>query len=329
MGSRHAVVRIRRAAVACLACGGLWGGPPSAGGAEPVHATWTAQPLREVADRLSALGGLPVIIDRRVDPTTPISLTAAGEAIDAVVASAAAVAAAEAVRLDAYFRIAPAAAAARAAAAEQARRRRLARLPAPQRRLLEERDAWSWPAGSRPRDLVGEAAAAQGLEIAGLDLVPHDHFPAAALPPLPLAERIDLVLAHFDLGVDWSPGPAGGKVPAGRIGPLPEAVAAVPPPRRPPGKVDRPAGKQVFTLRLEAPLDAALAAITKQLGLGLAIDEASLAARGIAPREIVRADVRSVSRDELLDAVLGPVGLSWTIAGDTLRVQAGETGKDR
>lgn len=320
--SRHVVPRSLRTAVACLACCSLSIGPPSAA-AEPVQATWTAQPLREVAERLALLAGEPVIVDRRIDPTTPITLTATGEAIDGVIERVASIAGATAARLDSGFRIAPAEAAAKAAAAEQARRHRIGRLPAPQRRLLETRQAWIWSAGRRPRDLLADLTATHGLAIDGLDLVPHDHFPATTLPPLSLAARIDLVLAHFDLGMEWSAGTDGG-TPAGRIVPLPEPVVAMPPPRRPPRKIDRPAGRQVYTLRLEAPLDAALTAITRQIGLGLQIDEASLAARGVSPREIVRADVRSASRDELLDAVLGPVGLSWTIDDGTLHVRAGE-----
>jgi hypothetical protein len=69
-------------------------------------------------------------------------------------------------------------------------------------------------------------------------------------------------------------------------------------------------------------LEEALAAVTRQLGLTLALDAASLSARGIAPREIARADVRSASRKELLDAILVPLGLSWRIEDGTLRVWA-------
>jgi hypothetical protein len=77
-----------------------------------------------------------------------------------------------------------------------------------------------------------------------------------------------------------------------------------------------------FTLRLEAPLDQALAAIAGRLGLELDLDQASLAASGIAPGEIVRTGVEKASREELLDAVLQPVGLQWKIEGRRLRVFA-------
>jgi hypothetical protein len=116
-----------------------------------------------------------------------------------------------------------------------------------------------------------------------------------------------------------------------------DAELSPPPPRRP----DAPDGsaaqrrpttspsrsvtlRDEFTLRLEAPLDQALAAIAARLGLELDLDQASLAARGIAPGEIVRAEVEKASRDRLLDAVLQPVGLQWKIEGQRLRVFAAE-----
>ena len=59
-----------------------------------------------------------------------------------------------------------------------------------------------------------------------------------------------------------------------------------------------------------------------RLSLELTIDAPSLAARGIAPGEIARVDVREVSRAELLDAIVAPFGLAWSITAGTLRVFA-------
>ncbi|MFM7138129.1 MAG: hypothetical protein ACKO1M_13835, partial [Planctomycetota bacterium] len=226
----------------------------------------------------------------------------------------------------------------RAAAAAADRERRLAAIPAAQRKLLLESEPWSWPAGARPRDLVTAALADARLAVEGLDSIPHDHFPAAALPPLPLAERLDLVLAHFDRRILWSAdrGRPTGRIvaidanidpqPAGR----PDRAAQAGPPRRPTPPPSRSVKvRDEFTLRLEAPLDQALAAIAGRLGLSLDLDMASLAAHGIAPGEIVRAEVEKASRDRLLDAVLQPAGLQWKIEGDRLRVFAAEPGNSQ
>ena len=75
-------------------------------------------------------------------------------------------------------------------------------------------------------------------------------------------------------------------------------------------------------MRLEAPLDQALAAIADRLSLILEINAGSLAAHGIAVGEIVRVEIAHASREQLLNAVVEPLGLQWKIEGDRLRVFA-------
>jgi len=227
-------------------------------------------------------------------------------------------------------RIVPAAAAGQASRAERDRGVRLGSLPAAARSKAVARHAWRWPVAARPRELVSDAVAEAGLRIAGLETIPHDHFPAAELPPLPLADRLDLVLAHFDRRILWQPGQDG---TAGRIVAIDEEITPAAdrqPARRPArtrgdrgnGRRPAPQPKDSYSLRLEAPLDQALAAITQQLGLELVVDTASLTARGIAPAEIVRVEVKDATRADLFDAVIRPLGLEWTLADGTLRVFA-------
>ena len=156
--------------------------------------------------------------------------------------------------------------------------------------------------------------------------MPHDHLPATSLPPLQLAERLDLLLANFDLRIDWSP--AGGTIVPIDVGvdPIDRAAVRPAPGRpRPPRQKQKPAGIEVYSLRLEAPLNQAVSAVAKSLGLEVSLDEASLVAHGIAPGEIVRVDARDLSRDDLLDAIVGPLDLAWTVENGTLRVFATPT----
>ena len=279
-----------------------------------VRATWTRVPLRAWADHASELAGLPVIVDRRLDPELTVTITTDGDPLRSLLDRVATSAGGVVEPLAATVRIVPKAVAGRATAAEAARETAIRRLPARMQRRLEHRASWNWRAGATPRDLIGDLATEASLPLLGIERIPHDHLSAGSLPGLTLAERIDLVLAQFDLRVDWTP-------QGGTIVPIDDGVdpLAVAPTRvRAAMAGPRPAaGKRVYALRLEAPLDVALAAVAKQLGLELSLDRASLAARGIAAGEIIRMDVRDLDRDALLDALVDPLGLSWSIDGTT------------
>lgn len=309
----------------------------------PVTATWSGISLREWAGRVSETAGLPVLVDRRLDPDTTIRLECREEPLLDVLERVAAVANAEVARLRSSVVIVPLGLATVVARAEKARESRVASLPTRQRAVLDRQMPWQWPAGARPRDLVAAAATKAGITLEGTAKVPHDHLPATSLADLTLAEGLDLLLTAYDLRVDWqaahaAAGSTTSRVPTGRIiaiaAGLPPAAATTtagtPPaarpaagkqPRRPSPDRPKPAtDKQTFSLQVAAPLEELLTVIAARLGLKLDLDHESLSRCGIAPREIVRATVKDASRDELLDAILGPLSLQWTIIDDTLRV---------
>jgi len=327
---RHAVPL--RAAVILLGLVAAGPAPRAAGVIDtPVRASWTRLPLREWADRAAAIAGMPVIVDRRLDHTTPITLDADGEPLAAVLDRVAALAGARVEMLEATIRMVPPEAAGRAAAGEAARQAEFRALPDAERRSLSARQAFTWPAAAEPRQLVERLAAEHGIRLVGLEQIPHDHLPPGNVAPLTVAERIDLLLAHFDLRASWHPG--GGRVIPAVDRSRPVAIAAG---RPRPGERPQPRdargqptiAEERHTLRLEAPLDQAVAAIAHRFSLRPEIDATSLAARGIAPAEIVRVRVADVTRDDLLDAVVAPLGLSWAIDDGVLRVFAAPAADD-
>jgi hypothetical protein len=308
------------AATAIIAAAGMHHAPA----APTIDAHWTGVPLREVAARLSDLGGVAVIVDRRLDPTVLVTLAASSEPLDEVLAAVAAQGDAEVALLAGHARIAPAAGAARARAGESLREQEIRRLAPPLRRLAQARRDWTWRDGARPAELVAAAAADAGIALEGLDTLPHDHFPSADLPPLALAERLDLVLAHFDRRVEWKPRvDSAGQRPTFRIVPI-AATSSAPPGKTPwrvaPAKPPPPESAATYSLKVAAPLDDLLATLAKRFGLVLDLDRQSLERRGVAPREIIRLDVKDASRESLLDAVLDPLSLGWRIEGKTLHV---------
>jgi len=296
----------------------------------PLTATWSGLGLRDWADRVAAAAGLPVVVDRRLDPDAPVSLECRDEPLRAVLGRAAAAVGGDVAVLASTIRVVPAGTAGGILAAESARRAAIRGLPPRQRAALETRRAWHWPAAARPRDLLEARAAAGGVRLEGVEAVPHDHLPAASYPAISLAEALDLVLAHYDLRVDWRDAPGAGAT--GRIVGIGTGVAATgdvatTSPRRQPaarrGRVDaaKPP-RESFSLRAEAPLEKLLASVAERLGLALDLDRESLRQRGIAPGEIVRLSVSDASREQLLDAILDPLALDWRIAAGRLEVSA-------
>jgi len=309
----------------------------------PITATWSGIGLREWAGRVGHTAGIPVLVDRRLDPDTVIRLECRDEPLHEVIARAAAVAGGEVATLDSSIRIVPRGMASLVSRAEAARTARLSSLPLRQRSVLDTPMPWQWAAGARPSDLVTAAATKAGVAIEDIAIVPHDHLAAMSLPELTLAEGLDVLLGPFDLRVDWQAAPPPARVPVGRIIaidaglPPPTAIAKLvkpttgksaagkPPGRRPGPRPKGPATEHTYSLQVAAPLEELLAAIATRLELSLDLDRESLTRRGIAPGEIVRATVKDASRDELLAAILGPLDLTWTIKGDTLRVFAPAT----
>ena len=353
-GPRRGSVRSARMAAGAvfsmtLLLAALAGEPPAGGPAAvhaavpldaPLTASWQRVPLRDWATRVADAAAVPVVIDRRLDPDTPITLEIHAEPLRGVLGKAASAAQGDVAVLASHVRLVPAGAAGPLLVADRARRATIAKLPARQRPLLDTPRDWGWADGARPADLIVTAARSSGLTIEGLGRVPHDHLPAATLRGLAAAEAVDLVLAHYDLRVVWQAGSAA-RPPTGRIVDIgadmpPGFAAGTERPReatvgRRPGDIDAARGRDArpgkepresFTLRAAAPLDELLDTVAKRLGLELAIDRESLARSGIATGEIVRLSVADASRGELLDAILEPLGLRWRITAGRLDVSA-------
>lgn len=293
-----------------------------------VHASWRATSVATIADRLGGIAGRPVVVDRRIDPTARIDLDGGGRAAEAVLAELARAAGGDLAVLRHSFRIAPADVARRVAAADAAAPARLGKLPRSLRDPLQGSQPLAWEAGTPPRELVTRLATEAAAAVENVEAIPHDHLPAGSLAAIPLGERLDLLLAHYDLRI--APSPKDRKEL--RIVPLepsdggaddgPPSDSTTTRTARPKAAT-RPTAVPVdrYTLRAEAPLEELLRTLAVRFGLAIEIERESLAAKGVAPGEIVRLSVENVSRSRLLDEITKPLSLSWVIEGGTLKVR--------
>ena len=79
-------------------------------------------------------------------------------------------------------------------------------------------------------------------------------------------------------------------------------------------------GTQVYTLRVEAPLEAILAAIASQTELTIQWQRQAIEADGINLQRVVVLDVREVSLERLIADLLRPNGLDFVRSGQQITV---------
>ena len=171
----------------------------------PINITWSGNPLRAGLRNLSRVHRVAVIIDRRVDPGEKVDLVLQDVPLGAALTQIAANRKLEARMLGPVAYFGPPRAASRLRTIATLRTEEVRRLPPEVGQKLFGRRPMAWNDLATPRGLLEKLAAEAGLQIAGLDRLPHDLWAAADLPPLTLLQRLTLVLVQFDLTFDVSP----------------------------------------------------------------------------------------------------------------------------
>lgn len=219
-----------------------------------------------------------------------------------------------------------------------------------------------WESLTTPRELIERWAAEADVAVLGLELIPHDLWPAMQLPALRLSDRLSLVLAGFDLtfepdatskGIRLVPLPASVTItqsyslastnagletqlkslhPAAKFqfdGSKFRVTGAVEVHRDVQdllrGRKLRPTPIQAEgEKRFDLKVEAPLEQVLKTLSRSFGLQLA--VSPEIAPKlkERISVNVTQATRDELLAKVLGQVGLTFQIRDRSLIVVPGE-----
>jgi hypothetical protein len=173
---------------------------------QTISVTWQAQDLRSGLKGLSNARRVSILIDRRVDPSTELSLTVKSVPLRELLDRVAADLSLGISRLENTIVIGP---------RESTRRLRTdVELAAGQLvkassdggrvRALQRKLTLNWPDLTSPRELLDEVARRYELKIDNAELVPHDLWAAGALPSSNAAESLTVVLSQFDMAFEWS-----------------------------------------------------------------------------------------------------------------------------
>jgi hypothetical protein len=280
---------------------------------------WAEVPLRERLTEFGKKYGVAVFLDRRVDPDQKIALSAQDLPVEGVPALLAEKLKLGECVIGKVHYIGPKGMANVLPAIVAQRKRELAR--------MGTRAAWNkskelqWEEAASPRDIAAALAEEAGTSIENAEQIPHDVWPAYDLPPMPLTERLTLVLAGF--GLTFQVSEDGGQI---RITPIPrenslaagnegETVETLGPGIKKTTTKGPP--KKVFSMTVQKqPAGAVVNTVAKQLDRQFKYDP-SLREK---LREEVTFTVKDVSLDELLTQALKPLGLSYKMTETALEV---------
>ena len=163
-------------------------------------------PLRDKLEDLSAVHGVAIFLDRRVDPGHPIVFNAAGPLLT-LIEKMAEMSGAEACVLDSVVYVGPPEAVAKLRTLA-AIRREDSRLSAAAKQKLATRKSSDWDNLTEPRQLLADLAQRENLTWYDLTRhIPHDLWPKMKLPPMTLSDRLTLLLSTF--GLTWEISPDG------------------------------------------------------------------------------------------------------------------------
>lgn len=167
--------------------------------AAPVSVSWSNLPLLRALKSLGAAQHLAIVLDRRVDPGRPISLVLAEEPLGNALEKIARHLQIGYCQLGSIAYFGPPAMAERLRTLAALRLEDIRPLPAAMSRKFLLARSWHWDDLAEPRKLVAELAEEAGVELSGVDKIPHDLWPAADWPLLTWIDRLTLVAAQFDL----------------------------------------------------------------------------------------------------------------------------------
>lgn len=288
--------------------------------AQPVDIFWSNMALRGALQGLAETQRVAILLDRRVDPGQSVDLTIKGQPMQVALHTIAQRCGLGLARLDAVVYLGPPPAAKQLRPVANTLRQSVGQLPLATKRKFFRLAAMDWPDLSTPRDLLSQLARQNGLQLAGLDRVPHDLWAAADLPPLSLVDRLSLIAIQFDLTFKVTAD--GARI---ELVPVPKALRLPADDGRPFSALSHSTAEpttarrrtNLETLRIKRvsvqakPLEPVLRQLADRLGFELRIDEKAVRDAGVSLDQRVTVTVENVSVDELLRQLLQSTGLKF------------------
>lgn len=171
----------------------------------PVGGRWGSNPLRAALGNLARNQEVAIFLDRRVDPDQTVDLVIADTPLRVLFQRLADQLQLGVGQVGPVIYLGPPRTAAVLGTVAALREEQDQRLPSAVRSRLRRTQPLRWPELTTPREVIQDLADEAGLQVAGLEQIPHDLWPEVDLPPLTFAQSLSLILAGFELTFDYAP----------------------------------------------------------------------------------------------------------------------------
>jgi hypothetical protein len=298
--------------------------------AEPGTILWADNPLRPAIEGLSRARKVAVLIDRRVDPGQKLNISLKDMPLESALQAIARSRGLDVACLGSVVYLGPPSAAERLGVIAASLEQSLRRLPLATQRTYYRAKRLGWEDLATPRELLTDLAREGGLEIVGLEHVPHDLWAAADLPAMPLTGRLALIVVQFDLAlkvtdrgrrielVPLSETIRRSDVAGSRSTPKPATTAKA----EPPATLEQTRIDRISVTN--KPLGPVLKQLANRLGFELRIDEKAIAVVGISLDQLVSVHLENATVDELLRQLLKPTRLTFHRRGRIVEIVPAE-----
>lgn len=164
----------------------------------PAAMQWNHTSLRAALTRFAAAHDVTIFLDRRVDPSRPVTFQEQAPSVHLLLEKLA-----DQFQLD-YTAFGPIGWLGPEGSADELhlvaalQRKELEKLPPALAQALKRKQAFSWQRFATPREILQSLAQEADLTWNHASAIPHDLWPEVSLPPMSLYERLVLVLFGFD-----------------------------------------------------------------------------------------------------------------------------------
>ena len=166
---------------------------------------WQNIPLRHGLRNLSENHRLSIFLDRRIDPGQTVDCSLKKQSLDNCLRNIAGRVHATVCYIGPIVYVGPKDNVRKLATLIAVKKDIVRRLPIELRRKMLNTRTWKWETLTSPRDLIHQLAIEAEINIHDTERIPHDLWPAADVPALSFIERFLLVTAGFDLSFELTP----------------------------------------------------------------------------------------------------------------------------